>query len=99
YGDCLFIVLRTAHREDGEIRYGESHIFAGKGYVVTVRHGSTIAYTDLRMRCESVPKMLSRGESFVVHSIMDFVVDNYFPIIHALETEADALEDAVFSKS
>jgi magnesium transporter len=97
YGESLFIVLRTAQLQDGKIRYGETHIFAGKGYVVTVRHGSATPYTDVRTRCEAAPKMLSMGESFVVYSIMDFIVDRYFPVIHELESEGDALEDAVFS--
>jgi magnesium transporter len=65
--------------------------------VVTVRHGSTTAYRELRARCEGVPKMLEKGESFVVYSIIDFIVDNYFPVIHQLEAEADALEEEVFS--
>jgi magnesium transporter len=97
YGDSLFIVLRTAQLQGGRIQYGESHIFAGKGYVVTVRHGSSTAYKEVRSRCESAPKMLSMGESFVVYSIMDFVVDRYFPILHELETEVDALEEAIFA--
>jgi magnesium transporter len=42
--------------------------------------------------------MLAMGESFVVYSVMDFIVDNYFPILHQLEGEVDALEDAVFSR-
>jgi magnesium transporter len=41
--------------------------------------------------------MLEKGESFVVYSIMDFIVDNYFPVIHQLEAEADAMEEEVFS--
>src|SRR5262245_29872626 len=97
YGDSLFIVLRTAQLQGGRICYGESHIFAGKGYVVTIRHGSTTAYKEVRSRCESAPKMLSMGESFVVYSIMDFVVDRYFPILHELETEVDSLEEGVFA--
>jgi magnesium transporter len=64
---------------------------------VTVRHGSTTAYREVRSRCESVPKMLAMGESFVVYSIIDFIVDNYLPVLHALEAEADALEEEVFS--
>ena len=99
YGDSLFVVLRTAQLQDGKIRFGETHIFAGRGYVVTVRHGSTTGYKEVRARCESAPKMLSRGESFVVYSVMDFVVDTYFPILHELEGEVDALEEAVFSHS
>jgi magnesium transporter len=98
YGDSLFLVLRTASLRDGKIRCGETHIFAGRGYVVTVRHGSTTAYKDVRARCEGAPKMLAMGEGFVVYSIMDFIVDNYFPIVQELETEVDALEDSVFAR-
>src|SRR3954470_2312619 len=97
YGDSVFIALRTAQLVDRKIQFGETHIFAGRGYVVTVRHGSTTAYREVRARAESAPKMLAMGESFVVYSVIDFIVDNYFPVIHQLEAEADALEDEVFS--
>jgi len=98
YGDSLFIVLRTAQLQDRKIQFGETHIFAGRGYVVTVRHGSTTGYREVRARCEGAPKMLSMGESFVVYSVMDFIVDNFFPIVHEFETELDAVEGAVFSE-
>jgi magnesium transporter len=97
YGDSIFVALRTAQLIDRKVQFGETHIFAGRGYVVTVRHGSTTAYREVRARCEGVPKMLEKGESFVVYSIMDFIVDNYFPVIHQLEAEADAMEEEVFS--
>jgi magnesium transporter len=97
YGDSIFVALRTAQLVDHKLQFGETHIFAGRGYVVTVRHGSTTAYREVRARCEAVPKMLAMGESFVVYSIIDFIVDNYLPIVHALEAEADALEEEVFS--
>src|SRR5258708_1838972 len=97
YGKSVFIALRTAQLIDKKVQFGETHIFAGRGYVVTVRHGSTTAYREVRARCEGVPKMLAMGESFVVYSIIDFVVDNYFPVLHELETEADMLEEEVFA--
>ena len=97
YGRSVFIALRTAQLIDKKVQFGETHIFAGRGYVVTVRHGSTTAYREVRARCEGVPKMLAMGESFVVYSIIDFIVDNYFPVLHELETEADLLEEEVFA--
>src|SRR5438477_3383747 len=95
YGDSIFVALRTAQLVDRKLQFGETHIFAGRGYVVTVRHGSTTAYRDVRARCEGVPKMLEKGESFVVYSIIDFIVDNFFPVIHQLEAEADAPAEEV----
>jgi len=99
YANTLFIVVRTASLQDGKLRCGETHIFAGRGYVVTVRHGSTTAYKEVRSRCEGAPKMLAMGEGFVVYSIVDFIVDNYFPVLQELEGEVDALEDAIFSRT
>ena len=43
YDDSMFVVLRTARLcEEGErrIEFGETHVFVGPRYVVTVRHGS-----------------------------------------------------------
>jgi magnesium transporter len=76
YDDSLFVVLRTTELDGRTIRFGETHIFAGRGYVVTVRHGSRTAYKEVRARAEHARDMLALGESFVVYSIMDFVVDH-----------------------
>lgn len=92
YGDSLFIVLRTARLEDGRVIFGETHVFAGKGYVVTVRHGASATYLPVRARCESTPKLLRHGEDFVVYAVMDYVVDCYFPILDRLEAEVEDLE-------
>jgi magnesium transporter len=99
YGDSLFVVLRTAQLKGGKIQFGETHIFAGQGYVVTVRHGASLSYADVRARCETAPAMLGIGPSFVLYSLMDFVVDNYLPIVDALEAEVDALEGEVFEQA
>src|SRR5262249_26278204 len=39
YGDGLFVVLRTVREADGGLEFGETHLFVGPRYVVTVRHG------------------------------------------------------------
>ena len=43
---------------------------------------------------ESTPDLLSKGPGFVLYAMMDFIVDQYFPIVDALEEELEALEDA-----
>jgi magnesium transporter len=39
YGDQLFVMTRTAHLEQDHIAYGETAIFVGKNFIITVRHG------------------------------------------------------------
>lgn len=99
YDDSMFVVLRTARLcEDGEhrIEFGETHVFIGPRYVVTVRHGSLKSHVGLRARCEASPQMLAKGEGFVLHALMDFIVDQYFPILDALQEELDELEEQIF---
>lgn len=92
YGDQLFLVLRTAHLEEGRIAYGQTAFFLGPGFIVTVRHGSERAHTELRNQLETAPGTLIHGPDYVLHSIMDFIVDGYFPIVEELEDEALAME-------
>jgi magnesium transporter len=99
YGDALFLVARTAQVIDGEIAFGETHIFVGKGYVVSVRHGPSTSYGTVRERVESCPASLARGEDYILYSILDFIVDNYAPVVEAVQGEVDALEDGVLHKT
>ena len=41
YGKALFIVARTAQMAGEEISFGETHIFLGRGYLISVRHGAS----------------------------------------------------------
>ena len=100
YDDSMFVVLRTArlcNQGEHRIEFGETHVFLGPRYVITVRHGSLQSHVGLRTRCEAVPQMLAKGEGFVLHTLMDFIVDQYFPVTDALEQELDELEDQIFS--
>lgn len=97
YGDSLFLVLRTAHLEDGEkLAFGETHVFAGARFLVTVRHGSYRSHVGVRARCEADPDGLALGVPYVLHALLDFVVDQYFPVIEELEDRFEAIEQDVF---
>ena len=99
YGDSVFIVLRTAQmNQQHHIEFGETHFFVGKNFIVSVRHGSSVAYTEVRSRCESMPELLSKGQGFVLYAVMDFIVDRYFPVVHELEMELEAIEDKIFKE-
>ena len=99
YGDGLFIVLRTARLEegDGHIALGETHVFMGPHYLVSVRHGASLSYAEVRARCETTPHLLRKGPGFVLYALMDFVVDHYFPIVDQLEDRLDSIEEEIFS--
>ena len=99
YGDSVFVVLRTAHiNKEHRIEFGETHFFVGPNFIVTIRHGSGVSYADVRTRCESTPNLLSKGQGFALYSVMDFIVDQYFPVVHELELYLQAIEDKIFKE-
>lgn len=99
YGDALFMVLRTAQVKDACIVFGETHVFAGRGYVIAVRHGPSISYGDVRTRCEREAAMFARGAGYVIYAIMDFVADNFFPVIDTIAEEVAEIEAHIIAKT
>jgi magnesium transporter len=101
YENSLFVVLRTAHLSHSprQLEFGETHVFVGRNYVVTVRHGSLRSHIGVRQRCESTPHLLAKGPGYVLYALMDFVVDQYLPIVQQIEEEVEELEDTIFSMS
>lgn len=97
YDNILFIVLRTAQLDSQGIQYGETHLVVGKGFVVSIRHGASASYAEVRQRCERNPELLRLGESAIMYAILDFVGDNYLPIIDKITEELESIEDDIFS--
>ena len=60
---------------------------------MTVRHGSLRSHAALRARCEATPALLAKGPGFVLYALMDFLVDQYFPLVAALEEDVARLEE------
>lgn len=96
YGDSMFIVVKTAQLIDGEVHYGETHLFVGRNFLVTVRHGASSSYTEVRTRVESSPALLAKGPGFALYAVLDFIVDNYQPIMSSYEAQFDRIEAQMF---
>ena len=99
YGESLFMVLRTPRMVNGHIQFGESHIFYGPRYLLTVRHGASQPFAPARERCEKNPELMRLGPSYALYSVLDAVVDNYFPIIEEFQQELNELEKDIFAET
>jgi magnesium transporter len=97
YGNSLFVVLHTVELEGKSLRVGEVDIFAGPNYVLSVRSRTKRGFAEVRARCETEPELLRHGSGFVLYALMDVVVERYFPVLEALETEFENLEEQIFA--
>ncbi|MER5882973.1 magnesium and cobalt transport protein CorA [Streptomyces sp. NPDC001941] len=99
YGDTLFVVLRAARYLDGpeEVDFGELHVFVGRDFVITVRHGAAPDLSAVRRRMEDDPDLLALGPEAVLYAILDAVVDGYAPVVAGVQNDIDEIETEVFS--
>ncbi len=98
YGDSIFVVMQLIEIVDGEIVQGEVDVFVGANYVLSVRSRSSQSFLGVRGRAEREPHLLALGASYVLYALMDAVVDRYFPVMDALETELEEIEEQIFEK-
>ena len=98
YGESLFAVVHLLELQQGEIKQGEVDIFVGRNFVLSVRNRSDQHLLGVRERCEREPELLRQGAGFVLYAIMDAVVDRYFPLIDAIESDLEAVEAHIFDK-
>jgi magnesium transporter len=97
YGDTLFAVVHTIEMSPtDEITVGELDVFVGLNFVLSVRNRSNQSLLAVRERAEREPQLMRHGPAFVFYALLDAVVDRYFPIIDALETELEQVEAQIF---
>ncbi|GAA4263597.1 magnesium and cobalt transport protein CorA [Dactylosporangium darangshiense] len=98
YGDTLFVVLHAARYLDDieSVDFGELHLFVGKNFVLTVRHGPAPDLPAVRLRMENDPELLRRGPEAILYAILDSVVDGYAPVVAGLQHDIDEIETEVF---
>ena len=90
------MTLPEAH--DGELETGEVAIFVGANFVLSVRNNSQQGFLGVRARCEREPEHLKQGAGFVLYALMDAVVDRYFPLLDAMETDLEEIEGQIFDR-
>jgi len=97
YGDLLFVVVNTVDVVGEELKIGEVDIFVGRNYVLSVRQHSDQGFLGVRARTEREPELLRNGAGYVLYALMDAVVDRFFPVLDAVETEFESVEQQLFS--
>jgi magnesium transporter len=99
YGDSLFLVLKTLWYVDvdDQVETGEINIFAGRDFIISVRHGRGARLETARHALEAEPDKLSQGPSSAIWAVADRVVDGYLDVLSDLQTDVDEVETSVFS--
>lgn len=98
YGnDTVFVVVRTALLADNHIHYGTTSMLMGTNYIITIRTGASQSFAPVRAYCHKRPEKMQMGPVFVMHAVLDYVVDSYLPITDSLGEYLLEQERNIFS--
>ncbi|HEY2968191.1 MAG TPA: magnesium/cobalt transporter CorA [Casimicrobiaceae bacterium] len=99
YGDSLFVVVQTIELKADDLNVGEVDIFVGPNYILSIRRHTEKGFQEVRARCEREPQLLKNGSGYVLYALMDAVVDRYFPVLDALESALEQIEEQILVKN
>ena len=99
YGSYLYIAVHSARWEFPERpTLREIDILIGARFIVTYHEGETRSVTAATKVLPRRPELLARGPAYLLHFLLDVLVDNYLPITDALAVQLDEIEEDVFRK-
>jgi len=98
YDDLVFIVARTIVWAE-EIETDQLSIFLSKKFVITLHDKVFPQLEDIRIRLRKKnPRMLKAGADFLAYTILDVLVDSYFPHLDRFQSLLDQLEEEIVER-
>jgi magnesium transporter len=98
YEGYFFLVLHAVSLQDLELQDQEIHAFVGSGYLVTLRYSPAFDLTGVKRRWNVEKELAREGGGYLLHALIDEVVDGYFEVLDTFELKAEDIEDEVFAK-
>lgn len=97
HGEYVFIVVQamTEYRPHEELNAIEVDFYLGRNYVVSVRHEPVPAINKFKERCRKDDYVLTHSADWLLHGLLDALVDEYLPIVDAVDETIDELEESV----
>ncbi|MGB6370642.1 MAG: magnesium/cobalt transporter CorA [Atribacterota bacterium] len=98
FGDYIFIILKMLYcdKKGNAIRVEQVSLILGKNYVISFQEREGDVFNAIRERIRNnIGRIRKLGVDYLVYSLIDAIVDNYFIIIERLDEEIENLEDKV----
>jgi magnesium transporter len=98
YGSYLYVAVHSA-RWDSDERptLREIDLLVGERFIVTFHDEPTRSVTEAMTVLPRRPELLSRGPAYLLHFLLDVLVDHYLPITERPAGDVDELEEQMFS--
>jgi magnesium transporter len=104
YQDHIFVILHfpTVDKDKSIPRSTQLAIFAGPNYLITIQQGELKPLIEMFNLCKDNEKQkdvfMGSSSGYLLHSIIDLMVDDLLHVLMKLEGNLDDIEDLVFDE-
>src|SRR5262249_9974061 len=99
FEDYLYFIVHgvTANTSPERFNTIELDGFLGRNYVITYHHEMFRSINNVKQLLHTTPIACQRGAAFLLHQILDQIVDFYSPVLDDFDERIDKLEDDIFT--
>lgn len=97
YGDCLFLIARAASAGES-LDTQQVAMFLGRNFVISFQEREVSCLDSVRRRIVTAQgRIRTCGADYLLYSLLDAVVDGYFPALEDYGEKLDELDDRISS--
>ena len=99
FDDYVYFIVHGVTADTSPDRFNTIELdgFLGPNYVITYHHEMFRSINNVKQLLRTTPKACQRGSAFLLHQILDQVVDFYSPVLDDFDERIDKLEDDIFT--
>ncbi|MCC6617018.1 MAG: magnesium transporter CorA family protein [Anaerolineae bacterium] len=98
YADHLFAIMNSANMDGIDVQFRELDIFVQRQLLVTVHRFEEPGLLDVRRLVNDACATKGMTTGYLLYTLVQVIVDSYFPVLDRLEAELDELEDKIIQK-
>jgi len=99
FPDYLYFIVHAIRTDSSPDRFNTVELdgYLGKNFVVTYHHEQFASIEKVKQSVRVSPVTCQRGAPFLLHHIIDNIVDEYLPVMDDFDERINDLEDNIFS--
>ncbi|GAB2962204.1 magnesium transporter CorA family protein [Nonomuraea fastidiosa] len=97
YDNHLFVAAYGVHFDGERVHAVEVDVFVTANALVTVRESAHFDIGEVVKRWDAAAHLAGHGVMFLLHGLLDYVVDTQFDVAQDLDAQAETLEESLFA--
>ena len=99
FPDYLYFIVHGIRTDSSPDRFNTVELdgYLGPNYVITYHHDHFNSIDKVKQTVRASPVTCQKGAAFILHHVIDSIVDEYLPVMDDFDERINGLEEDIFS--